>query len=446
MIYHIYDAYIVTDLDVFRGDIIVRNQRIEDISEGEKLPACEGEIAVDGSGCYVIPGAIDTHVHFREPGLTHKADFFTESKAAVAGGVTSIVDMPNTLPVADSLTEIHNKIRIAAEKSFCNYHFQIAATDSNVEHLLSLSPHDVFAIKMFLGASTGHITISNHQAIERIFKHSKHIICLHCEDDEIITKNFNAYKTLMGDKIPIQYHSRIRSSESCVLSTSKALKLALRLNTNIHILHVSTATEIELLRKAKEASTNISFEICPHYLFFNESDYEHYGARLKCNPSIKTFQDQQALLRAVSEDIVDTIGTDHAPHLLEEKISEVYEQIPSGLPGVQFLLYNLLELVYQKRISLQRVVELVSHRPALRFGIKHRGFIRKGYFADLVLIQDEHPWVLKKHDILSRCGWSPYEGKKYHWKIVNTFVNGQLVWDGAIRDEKPGGMLLEFER
>lgn len=447
MIYHIYDAYIVSEGKIWCGDVIINNQRIQDISFGERIESIEGEIPIEACNRYLLPGAIDTHVHFRDPGLTYKGDFESESISAVAGGVTSVVDMPNTIPIADSLDKIKEKIKIASNKSLCNFHFQIAATDNNVDELISLSKNDVFAIKMFLGTTTGHVKITCKDAIEKIFKKSNHIVCLHCEDDYTIVRNLNYFQQIYGDKIPINLHSSIRSPESCFIATYQAINLAKMYNTNIHILHVSTLQEVDLLKRFKEQNYNkITFEICPHYLYFSENDYYKLNSKIKCNPAIKSKEHKMALVNALVEGLVCTVGSDHAPHLLEEKENEFYIDIPSGIPGVQFLVYNVLEFVYQKKISIKNAVEILSHNPSKRFGIKDRGYVKKHYYADLILINMNHKWTVRNKDILSHCKWSPYEGFNYKCKIEKTFINGNLIWDNNHLKSSKRGMLLEFER
>jgi len=426
------------------GNVFINNSRIEriDYSSSNELP--EAEITIDASGKFLIPGVIDDQVHFREPGLTHKATIYTESKAAIAGGVTSFMEMPNTLPQTTNLEELAKKQRIASETSLANYSFYFGATNSNIDQVIKIDPKKVCGVKVFMGSSTGNMLVDNPTALEAIFKASPVLVATHCEDEQTIVNNTQRYKQLYGDNIPFKHHPEIRSAEACYLSSSLAVKLAKKHKTRLHILHLSTQKEMELLSNAVPLKEKlITGEVCVHHLWFNDNDYDSLGWRIKWNPAVKSETDRQALINALKTDKLDVIATDHAPHTLKEK-SNGYFQCPSGGPLVQHSLVAMLELVSKGVLTIETVVDKMCHAPAELFGIEKRGFIREDYFADLVLIDPNQKWKVSPNNILYKCGWSPFENVTFGAKVTHTIVNGRLVYDNGTFNETVKGNALEF--
>ena len=422
----------------YQGAVLINGEMIEAVYEGE-VPSeiiAEAKEVVDGQGKWLLPGCIDDQVHFREPGLTHKADIYSESRAAVAGGVTSFMDMPNTKPQTTTLENLEWKFNRAAETSVANYSFFFGGTNDNMEDIRRLDRSRVPGLKLFLGSSTGNML---EDALERIFSESDLLIAVHAEKEEIIKRNIAYYTQQYGEDLDISFHSKIRSEEACYASSSEAVELATRLGTRLHILHLSTAKETTLLdNKLPLKDKKITGEVCVHHLWFHDGDYALFGNRIKWNPSIKTLADRTALREAVNNDKIDIIATDHAPHLLSEKEGSCLKAA-SGGPLVQHSLIVMLELAMEGRFTYEKVVDKMAHKPAELFHIDRRGYIRPGYYADLVLIDPNKTWTVSKENILTKCGWSPFEGYTFHHAVDTTWVNGEVVWkDGQIRNEVHG--------
>jgi dihydroorotase len=389
---------------------------------------------------------IDDQVHFREPGLTHKGDIYSESKAAAAGGITSFMDMPNTIPQTVTLEALNEKYRIGAERSVINYSFLIGATNDNLKEVLKADPATVCGIKIFMGSSTGNMLVDNETALRELFRLAHMPISTHCEDENTIKRNTEAYRKIHGENIPFNLHPVIRSREACFISSSNAVKLAREYNTRLHIFHLSTADEMKLFSNELPLSQKrITGEVCVHHLWFDDSDYDELGSRIKWNPAIKTRFDREALSEAVKNDLIDIIATDHAPHTLEEK-SNSYFKAPSGGPLVQHSLVAMLELYHRGIFSLEKIVEKMCHNPAILFNIRGRGFIREGYKADLCLVNLSDPWTVSKENILYKCGWSPFEGTTFKSKVRMTIVNGTVVYDNGQLNESYRGQRLLFDR
>ena len=438
------NAQIVNEGKIFKSDILIENDLIAKISE--TIPEENIDKIIDAEGKFLIPGVIDDQVHFREPGLTHKGDIESESKAAIAGGTTSFIEQPNTVPNAVTQELLEEKYKIAAEKSYANYSFSMGGTNDNLEEVLKTNPRNVAAIKLFLGSSTGNMLVDNPEILEEIFSKVKMPICVHCEDETTIRKNTEIYKEKYGEDIPVKFHHLIRSEEACYLSSSKAVELAKKTGARLHIYHLSTAKETELFRNdipLKEKK--ITAEVCVHHLHFTNKDYETKGSLIKWNPAVKTETDKNGLWEALLDDRIDVIATDHAPHTLEEK-SNKYLKCPSGAPLVQHSLNVMLEYYRNGKISLEKIVEKMCHNPAILFEIEKRGFIKEGYKADLVLVDLNKEYTVSKENILYKCGWSPLENEIFHSEITHTFINGNLAYEnGRFSDEKFGERLL-FER
>lgn len=425
----------------YQGAVLINGEMIEAVYEGE-VPSeiiAETNDVVDGQGKWLLPGCIDDQVHFREPGLTHKADIYSESRAAVAGGVTSFMDMPNTKPQTTTLENLEWKFNRAAETSVANYSFFFGGTNDNMEDIRRLDRSRVPGLKLFLGSSTGNMLVDKKDALERIFSESDLLIAVHAEKEEIIKRNIAYYTQQYGEDLDISFHSKIRSEEACYASSSEAVELATRLGTRLHILHLSTAKETTLLdNKLPLKDKKITGEVCVHHLWFHDGDYALFGNRIKWNPSIKTLADRTALREAVNNDKIDIIATDHAPHLLSEKEGSCLKAA-SGGPLVQHSLIVMLELAMEGRFTYEKVVDKMAHKPAELFHIDRRGYIRPGYYADLVLIDPNKTWTVSKENILTKCGWSPFEGYTFHHAVDTTWVNGEVVWkDGQIRNEVHG--------
>jgi dihydroorotase len=419
--------------------VAIENGKISQIFRGEFRGISDGyDEVIDAKGLILLPGAIDTHVHFREPGLTHKGDIASESRAAVAGGITSFIDMPNVVPQTTTVDALNEKFERAKRSSLTNYSFYLGATNDNLEELVKEGAKRAAGIKVFMGSSTGNMLVDNSNTLAKIFQLGR-LTAVHCEDENIIRQNSEQYKGIFGDNIPFSYHPSIRSAKACYTSAQRAVKLALNYGTRLHLLHISTAKELSLLDK------NISGEICVNYLWFTDKDYEMLGSRIKCNPAIKTLKDREKLRGAIRNMGNIIVSTDHAPHTKEEKVGN-YWNVPSGIPSIQHSLVMMLELYWQGILHYETVVEKMCHNPATLFGIKNRGFIREGYYADLVLValNPKSPWTVSKDNILYKCGWSPLENQSFSHKVVKTFVNGQLVYNDGNFLEDFRGMELEF--
>ena len=430
---------LVNEGRLFDGSIVVEDSRIAQIIEGNHTPDTSYDEVIDASGCFVLPGIIDDHVHFREPGLTAKADIDTESRAAAAGGVTTYFDMPNTVPQTTTLEALEEKYALGAEKSHVNYAFFFGATNDNVTLFSQLDKRRVPGIKLFMGSSTGDMLVDRQEALDQIFASADMPIMVHCEDTGIINHNMAAAKEKYGDDPNVTHHPEIRSAEACYESTKLAVALAKKHHARLHVAHLSTARELELFGD----DPYITAEATVSHLFFCDRDYSLLGTRIKCNPAIKSERDREALREALNDGRISVIGTDHAPHLLSQKEGGC-AKAASGMPMVQFSLVTMLELVDQGVLSLERLVELMCHHPATLFGVRHRGFLREGYQADIVLVRPNTGWTVTKELILSKCGWSPMEGHMYLWRIERTLCNGHTVWQQGRVDTDYIGQPVEF--
>ncbi len=442
--YLIQNAKIVNENQVFSGDVLIQDEFISKIAD--TIEPKGDEIVIDAKGKYLIPGMIDDQVHFREPGLTHKANIATESKAAVAGGITSFIEMPNTSPQATTQELLEDKFEIASKTSYANYSFMFGGTNDNLDELLKTNPRDVAGIKLFLGSSTGNMLVDNEEVLEKIFSSTDLVISVHCEDEGTIRKNTAQFKEKYGDDIPVKYHPIIRSEEACYLSSSKAIELAKKTGARLHVFHLSTAKETALFRNdIPLKDKKITAEVCIHHLWFTDADYERKGTHIKWNPAVKTQQDKDGLWKALLDDRIDVIATDHAPHTLEEK-ANVYTKAPSGGPLVQHAVVALFEKVKEGVISVEKVVEKMCHNPAILFQVEKRGYIKEGYYADIVLVDPNDPWEVSRDNVLYKCGWSPFEGVTLSSKITHTFINGNLMYDNGVFNEEIKGKRLLFER
>jgi len=437
------NAKLVNEGQVYQADVLIENQLIKEISSEITIKA---DYIIDAKGLHLLPGVIDDQVHFREPGLTHKANIYTESKAAVAGGITSFMEMPNTNPQALTQELLEDKYVIASQNSMANYSFFMGASNDNLEEVLKTDPKKVGAIKIFMGSSTGNMLVDNRTVLEEIFAKSPMLIAVHCEDEQTIQENTIQAKKEFGEEVPISEHPNIRSAEACYKSSSMAVELAKKYNTRLHVFHLSTEKEISLFDNTLPlAQKLITAEVCIHHLWFDESKYAEKGTLIKWNPAVKKTSDKDALFQALLDDKLDVIATDHAPHTLEEK-SNTYFNAPSGGPLVQHALPAMLAFVKQKKISIEKVVEKMCHNPAVCFKVENRGFIREGYFADLVMVNLDNPWEVNKDNILYKCGWSPFEGETFNAQITHTFVNGHIAYEYGNFDETQRGMRLTFDR
>jgi dihydroorotase len=440
------NATIVNEGRSFRSDLLIENEHISAIGSYDQMIVPSGIKTIDATGLLLIPGVIDVHVHFREPGLTHKGDIFSESRAAVAGGITSFMDMPNTIPQTVTIDTINEKYRIGSEHSIANYSFYIGATNTNLTEVMKADPTEVCGIKLFMGSSTGNMLINNEKALNELFSKAILPVVAHCEDEETIRKNSDAFRKKFGEDVPFTMHSLIRSREACYKSSLQAVNIALKYNTRLHILHLSTADEIKLFNnKLPLNQKRITGEVCVHHLWFDESAYENLGNLAKWNPAIKTRFDRDALINAVNNNLIDVIATDHAPHTLSEKRNSYFKS-PSGGPLIQHSLVAMLELWHNRVFSLEKIVEMMCHNPAILFNIRDRGFIREGYKADLCLVNPSSPWTVSLENILYKCGWSPFEGTTFRSKVVQTIVNGTVVYDNGIIDNNYRGQRLKFDR
>ena len=423
------DATIINEGLKFKGSVLINQDKIEKVFP-YKLPEAfdfADTHILDASGFYLIPGVIDDQVHFREPGFTHKGEMATESRAAVAGGITSFMEMPNTNPQAITQKLLEEKYKRAAEVSVANYSFYMGATNDNLDEILKTDPSKVCGIKVFMGSSTGNMLVNDENTLTDIFKNAPTLVATHCEDEKTIQENIQTARNRYGENVPVSRHAYIRSEEACFKSSSKAVELASRYKTRLHVLHLSTAKEMELFNSGKVKNKNITAEVCIHHLWFDDRDYISKGNFIKWNPAVKTVKDKEALWEALLSDKIDVIATDHAPHTLEEK-NNTYFKSPSGGPLVQHSLVAMLEMSKKGFISIEKVIQKMCHAPADLFRIDRRGYIREGYFADLVVINPNQSWKVSSDNIMYKCGWSPFEGQEFSHKIVSTFVNGMEVY------------------
>ena len=439
------NAKIVNEGTIFEGDLLIENEFIVEIAESisPKLSNCK---IIDAEGSFLIPGAIDDQVHFREPGLTHKGDIASESRAAVAGGITSYIEQPNTVPNAVTQEILEEKYQIAAKTSYANYSFMMGGTNDNLEEILKTNPRNVAGLKLFLGSSTGDMLVDSSESLEKIFSSTKLLIAVHSEDETTVKENLERYKLQFGDDIPVKFHPEIRSVEACYKSTVKIIDLAKRTGARLHVFHLSTAKELDLFtNKIPLEEKKITAEVCIHHLWFSDEDYATKGNLIKWNPAVKSSDDRKALWQALLDDRIDVIATDHAPHTLEEK-QQVYTKAPSGGPLVQHAVVAMFEANHQGKISVEKIVEKMCHNPAKIFKIEKRGFIKVGFYADLVIVNPGLPWSVKKENILAKCGWSPFEGYTFKSRITHTFVNGELVYQNFKVKDIPVGKRLLFDR
>ena len=444
---------IVNEGRTFDGTIVVDDKNILSITEGSTRPDVPVDETIDASGCFILPGIIDDHVHFREPGLTDKADIDSESRAAAAGGVTSYFDMPNCVPQTTTLEALEEKFRLAAQKSHVNYSFFFGATNDNYDLFGLLDPHRIPGIKLFMGSSTGNMLVDRREALDRIFATAGLPIMAHCEDTAIINRNMASAKQRFGDDPDVRHHPEIRSEEACYESTRLAVELAQKHHARLHVAHVTTARELELFERCEVRGTRyevqgamreITAEATVSHLYFSDRDYAQLGTRIKCNPAIKTEGDREALQQALNDGRITVIGTDHAPHLLSQKEGGCARAV-SGMPMIQFSLVTMLELVDCGVLSIERLVELMCHNPARLFGVCQRGFLRPGYRADLVMVRPDRAWTLTKDRILSKCGWSPMEGHTFMWQVERTICNGHTVYHQRRVDDSYIGEPVNFE-
>ncbi|GGW55134.1 dihydroorotase [Winogradskyella epiphytica] len=439
------NARIVNEGKIFEGDILIEDDIIKEIETSISVKSAD-ILVVDVEGNYVFPGMIDDQVHFREPGLTHKANIETESKAAIAGGITSFIEMPNTNPQTTTIEKLEEKFAIAAESSYANYSFMFGGTNDNLDEILKVDTKTVAGLKLFLGSSTGNMLVDNPEVLEKIFTSTKMLISVHCEDEDTIKANLDKYIAEYGDDIPMELHPKIRSEEACYLSSSKAIELAKKTGARLHIFHVSTGKETNLFsNKIPLKDKKITAEVCVHHLWFSDEDYARKGSHIKWNPAVKTSNDRDQLWKALLDDRIDVIATDHAPHTLEEK-NNPYTSAPSGGPLVQHALVSLMEAHHQGKISVEKIVEKACHNPAILFEVEKRGFIREGYYADLVIVDPQSPWTVNKSNILYKCGWSPFEGNTFKSRITHTFVNGKLAYNNFKVLDVKAGKRLTFNR
>lgn len=439
------NATVVNEGKIFRGDILIQNGRIEKIgSYIESFP--ENVEIIEAGGKHLLPGIIDTHVHFREPGLVYKADIYTESKAAVAGGITSFMDMPNTFPPVLTQELLQEKYDIASQKSLANYSFYMGTSNDNFEEVVKTNPKNVCGVKIYLGSSTGNMLVNNPESIEKLFGINNLLIAVHCEEESIIRENAKRIKEQYGNNPPPAVHPVIRNEACCYTSSHHAVELAKKMGTRLHVVHVSTAKETGLFDNTIPLDKkNITSEVCPHHLWFSDKDYALKGNMIKWNPAIKTEGDKKALLQALLDNYIDTIATDHAPHTHDEK-EQAYFSCPSGGPMVQHSLTVMLELHKQGKISLEDIARKMCHAPAIAFQVQKRGFIREGYWADLALVDLNSAWKVEKGNLLYKCQWSPLEGETFHAKVTDTFVNGNLVFSNGSFSEDEKGQRILFDR
>lgn len=439
------NAKIVNEGEIFEGDIFIEGEYIKEISNSISIKSAD-QFVIDVEGNYVFPGVIDDQVHFREPGLIHKATIESESKAAVAGGITSFIEMPNTIPQTTTIEKLEEKFEIAAKSSYANYSFMFGGTNENLDEILKVDPKTVAGLKLFLGSSTGNMLVDDPIVLEKIFSSTNLLISVHCEDEATIKSNLDKYTKEFGEDIPMQYHPIIRSEEACYISSSRAIELAKKTGARLHVFHLSTGKETKLFsNKLPLKEKKITSEVCIHHLWFCDEDYERKGTLIKWNPAVKKATDRDQLWKALLDNRIDVVATDHAPHTLEEK-KNVYAKAPSGGPLVQHALVAMMEAHHKGKISVEKIVEKMCHNPAILFQIEKRGFIKKGYFADLVIVNPNNPWSVNRENILYKCGWSPFDGTTFKSRITHTFVNGSLVYNNfKIMDVKKAKRLT-FDR
>ncbi|MEO1032193.1 MAG: dihydroorotase [Bacteroidota bacterium] len=439
------NAKIVNEGKTVEGDILIENDIIKEIDTSISVKSADMTV-IDVEGNYVLPGMIDDQVHFREPGLTHKANIETESKAALAGGITSFIEMPNTNPQTTTVEKLEEKFVIASKSSYANYSFMFGGTNDNLDEILKVDSKTVAGLKLFLGSSTGNMLVDDPKVLEKIFSSTDMVISVHCEDEGTIRENLAKYKAEYGDDIPMEMHPIIRSEEACYLSSSKAIELAKKTGARLHVFHLSTGKETHLFtNKIPLKEKKITSEVCIHHLWFSDEDYAKKGSHIKWNPAVKTSKDRAQLLEALLDDRIDVIATDHAPHTIEEKRNP-YTSAPSGGPLVQHALVALLEMHHQGKISIEKIVEKACHNPAILFDVEKRGYVKEGYFADLVIVDLKSPWSVNKSNILYKCGWSPFEGNTFKSRITHTFINGQLVYNNFKVLGVKAGRRLTFNR
>lgn len=432
------NALIVNEGRSFKGYLLIDDDRIADIQENQEYRG-DYDTVVDASGCFVLPGIIDDHVHFRDPGLTHKADIASESRAAAFGGVTSYLDMPNTIPQTTTIEALEEKYKRAADCSAVNYGFFFGATNDNVQLFTALDPHQVPGIKLFMGSSTGNMLVDRRESLQKIFREATLPVMVHCEDTARINENMKKAKERYGDDPPVELHPQIRDVEACYQSTALAVNLAKTYGTQLHVAHVTTAKELSLFGD----NDRITAEVVVAHLMFSSADYQSLGTRIKCNPAVKSADDRDALRKALTNGKITTVGTDHAPHLLSEKAGGAARAV-SGMPMIQFSLVSMLELVDEGVLPIERLVQLMCHQPASLFEIRDRGYLRKGYKADIVIVSPNNPWILTPDCIQSKCGWSPLEGHTFNWKVMHTFCNGHHLFNQGVFDETYRGEALAF--
>lgn len=439
------NANIVNEGKTFSGDILIEGEFIKEIDASISAKSADVTI-IDAEGKYVLPGAIDDQVHFREPGLTHKADIATESKAALAGGITSFIEMPNTNPQTTTVEKLEEKFEIASKTSSANYSFMFGGTNDNLDEILKVDETAVAGLKLFLGSSTGNMLVDDPKVLEKIFKSTNMVISVHCEDEATIRENLKKHVETYGDDIPIEKHPIIRSEAACYLSSSTAIELAKKTGARLHVFHLSTGKETNLFtNKIPLKDKKITSEVCIHHLWFSDEDYKTKGTHIKWNPAVKTATDRTQLWEALLDDRIDVIATDHAPHTIEEK-KNVYTKAPSGGPLVQHALPAMLEMYHKGKISIEKIVEKMCHNPAILFDVERRGYVKEGYYADLVLVDLNSPWTVKKDNILYKCGWSPFEGATFKSRITHTILNGSLVYNNFKFSEVKAAKRLTFNR
>ena len=439
------NATVVNEGKSFLSDVLIEDDRISSIDNSISSKHPDTRI-INADGLHLLPGMIDDQVHFREPGLTHKEDIESGSKAAVAGGITSFIEMPNTQPQAVTIEELEKKFSRAAETSWANYSFMFGGTNDNLEEILKVDQKKVAGLKLFLGSSTGNMLVDDEKVLEEIFSKTPLLISVHCEDEGIIQENTRKFTEEYGEDIPVEKHPEIRSAEACYTSSSRAIALAKKTGARLHVFHVSTGMETKLFsNKLPLKDKKITAEVCVHHLWFTDKDYAEKGTKIKWNPAVKTEEDREMLWKALLDDRIDVIATDHAPHTIEEK-GKPYLEAPSGGPLVQHALVALLEMHRRGRISMEKIVEKTAHNPAILFQIKDRGYIREGYKADLVLVDLNAPWAVKKENIFYKCGWSPFEGTTFRSRVTHTLVNGELVYEMFKFNKKGKAERLEFNR
>ena len=440
----ILNAQIVNEGTVRSADLLIENAFIARIESD--LSSVDTDRTVDAAGAYLLPGLIDDQVHFREPGLTHKATIHSESRAAVAGGITSYMEMPNTVPNTLTQALLQDKYDIAARDSLANYSFYMGVSNENLDEVLRTDPEQVCGLKIFMGSSTGNMLVDSEQTLRNVFAQAPMLVATHCEDETTVRANMQRYREQYGEDVPIQFHPLIRSEEACYRSSSLAVTLAREYGTRLHVLHISTARELSLFDNTTPLTEKrITAEACLHHMWFDDSAYEEKGTLIKWNPAVKTVQDQEAIFQAVLDGTIDVLATDHAPHTLEEK-QQTYFKAPSGGPLVQHGLVALLEFYHQGKISLETIVEKACHHPAILFQVDRRGFLKEGYYADLVLVNPQSPWTVSRDNVLAKCGWSPFEGQTFQSEVTHTWVSGHLAYEEGQFHEEQRGHRLQFLR